>query len=48
MPELAHKKEVDMNGLRYSTDDPYSRLGPAHTCLYVPGRSPGMGEGGDS
>ena len=24
-----------MDGLRYSPDDPYSRLGPVHTCLYV-------------
>ena len=24
-----------MDGLRYSPDDPYYRLGPVHTCLYV-------------
>jgi len=23
-----------MDGLRYSPDDPYYRLGPVHTCLY--------------
>jgi len=26
---------ADMNGLHYSPDDPYYRLGPVHTCLYV-------------
>ena len=26
---------VHMDGLRYSPDDPYYRLGPVHTCLYV-------------
>jgi len=34
-----------INGLRYSSDDPYYRLESVHTCLYV--WSPGMGEGGD-
>jgi len=24
-----------MDGLRYSSDDPYYRLGPVYTCLYV-------------
>ena len=24
-----------MDGLRYSPDDPYYRLWPVHTCLYV-------------
>jgi len=24
-----------MDGLRYSPDDPYYRLGPVHTCLSV-------------
>jgi len=24
-----------MDGLRYSPDEPYYRLGPVHTCLYV-------------
>ena len=24
-----------MDGLRYSPDDPYNKLGPLHTCLYV-------------
>jgi hypothetical protein len=27
-----------MNNLRYSTFDPYYRLGPVHTCLYVGAR----------
>ena len=45
-----------MVGLRYSPDDPYYRLGPVYTCLYVRVREtgdwdlflvPGMGEGGD-
>jgi len=35
MPELAHKKTADMDGLRYSPDDPYYRLGPFRSCLYV-------------
>jgi len=37
MPELAHKKTADMpvDGLHYSPDDPYNRLGPVHTCVYV-------------
>ena len=43
---------------KYYPDDPYYRLGPVHTCLYVRvretcdwdlslARSPEMGEGGD-
>jgi len=35
MPELAHKKTADMDGLRHSPDDPYYRLGPLNTCLHV-------------
>ena len=35
MPELENEKTVDMDGLRYSPDDPYYRLWPVHTCLYV-------------
>ena len=35
MTELTHKKTVDMDGLRYSPYDPYCRLGPLHTCLFV-------------
>jgi len=30
-----------MDGLRYSPDDPYYRLGPVHTCLYVRARGTG-------
>ena len=30
-----------MDGLRYSPDDPYYRLGPVHTCLYVRVRETG-------
>jgi len=30
-----------MAGRRYSTDDPYYRLGPVHTCLYVSVRETG-------
>jgi len=30
-----------MDGLRYSSDDPYYRLGPVHTCLYVRVRETG-------
>jgi len=30
-----------MDGLRYSPDDPYYRLRPAHTCLYVRVRETG-------
>ena len=26
---------ADMDGLLYSPDDPYCRLGPVHTCIYV-------------
>ena len=32
---------ADMDGLRYSPDDPYYRLGPVHTCLYVRARETG-------
>jgi len=32
---------TDMDGLRYSPDDPYYRLGPVHTCLYVRARETG-------
>ena len=32
---------ADMDGLRYSPDDPYYRFGPVHTCLYVPARETG-------
>jgi len=38
LPQLgasAHKKNADMDGPRYSPDDPYYRPGPVHTCLYV-------------
>jgi len=43
MPELdpGNKKTADMDGLRYSPDDPYYRLGPVHTCLYVRVRETG-------
>jgi len=27
--------DTDMDGLRYSPNDTYYRLGPVHTCLYV-------------
>jgi len=30
-----------MDGLRYSLDDRYYRLGPVHTCLYVRVRETG-------
>ena len=30
-----------MDGLRYSPDDSYYRLGPVHTCLYVRVRETG-------
>jgi len=30
-----------MDSLRYSPDDPYYRLGPVHTCLYVRARETG-------
>ena len=30
-----------MDGLRYSPDDPYYRLGPVYTCLYVRARETG-------
>ena len=33
-----------MDGLRYSPDDPYYRLGPVHTCLYVRVRETGPGD----
>jgi len=32
---------ADMDGLRYSPDDPYYRFGPVHTCLYVRVRETG-------
>ena len=32
---------ADMDGLRYSPDDPYYRLRPIHTCLYVRVRKTG-------
>ena len=32
---------ADMDGLRYSPDNPYYRLGPVHTCLYVRVRETG-------
>ena len=32
---------ADMDGLRYSPDDPYYRLGPVRTCLYVRVRETG-------
>ena len=32
---------VDMDGLRYSPDDSYYRLGPVHACLYVRVRETG-------
>jgi len=35
MSERAHQKTADMDGLRYCPDDPYYRLGPVHTCVYV-------------
>jgi len=31
----SNEKMADMDSLRYSPDDPYYRLGPVHTCLYV-------------
>jgi len=53
----SNEKTADMDGLRHSLDDPYYRLGPVHTCLYVRvtwdwwlaplPRSPGKGEGGN-
>ena len=30
----SNEKTADMDGLRYSPDDSYYRLGPVHTCLY--------------
>jgi len=30
-----------MDGLRYSPDEPYYRLGPVHTCLYARVRETG-------
>jgi len=43
MPELdpGNKKTADMDNLRYSPDDPYYRLGPVYTCLYVRVRETG-------
>ena len=35
MSELAQQKTADMDGLRYSPHDPYYRLEPVHTCIYV-------------
>jgi len=38
VPELAHKKTADMDGLRYSLDDPYYRLrdwNPLSLLLYL-------------
>ena len=32
---------ADMDGLRYSPDDPYYSLGPVHTCVYVRVRETG-------
>ena len=32
---------ADMDGLRYSPDDPYYRFGPVDTCLYVRARETG-------
>jgi len=32
---------ADMDGLHYYPDDPYYRLGPVHTCLYVQERETG-------
>jgi len=32
---------ADMDGLSYSPDDPYYRLGLVHTCLYVRVRETG-------
>ena len=41
MPEPVSETTADMNGLRYSPDDPYYRFGPVHTCLYVRARETG-------
>ena len=37
----SNEKTADMDGLHYSPDDPYYRLGPVHTCLYVRVRETG-------
>ena len=37
----SNEKTADMDGLRYSPEDPYYRLGPVHTCLYVRVRETG-------
>ena len=37
----SNEKTADMDGLRYFPDDPYYRLGPVHTCLYVQVRKTG-------
>jgi len=37
----SNEKTVDMDGRCYSLDDPYYRLGPVHTCLYVRVRKTG-------
>jgi len=39
----SNEKTADMDGPRYSPDDPYYRLGPVHTCLYVRVRETGGG-----
>ena len=31
----SNEETADMDGLRYSPDDPYYRPGPIYTCLYV-------------
>jgi len=41
LKEKRNAKMADMDGLRYSPDDPYYRFGPVHTCLYVPARETG-------
>jgi len=37
----SNEKTADMDGLRYSPDDPYYRFGPVHTCLDVRVRETG-------
>jgi len=32
MPELAYEETATMENLRYSSDDPYLRIDPVHTC----------------
>jgi len=44
MPEpdpIIDEKTANMDSLRYSPDDPYYRLGPVHTCIYVEVRETG-------